>query len=264
MYATLGQLKGMLGITATTDDINLLRLLDVASRMIDKHTNRFFYCLEGQRYYDGAAQTLMLPDDILSITSLYTDPSGAGIYTTLIPPTSYLCYPLNKFPTTWLKSTNISAINFASNIRAGVKITGVFGHGDGKTAKPYIDSGDNVQTDPLTSSGTSVAVTTGGNFSPGMVLRIENEQVYVSAVSTNTLTIQRAQNGTIASPHIKGTAIYIYQYPSEITQWCIDFATAEWNLRKARGYSGERIADYSYTMAKPDYTDIEIYVRKLL
>lgn len=47
-------------------------------------------------------------------------------------------------------------------------------------------------------TGTTVIVATGGNFTVGNFIQIRTEVMKVTAISTNTLTVTRAQNGTTA------------------------------------------------------------------
>ena len=247
-------------------------LLEAATRDIDNHTHRSFACWEGTRLYDGAKQypgqqkrSRVLVADLLSVSSILLD-DGSGAYAQALA--SYLLYDEentpNGYPKIWLTEAAQPAIpGLADNIPVGVKIAGVFGYGDGLSAAPYLNSGDTVQSNPYTAGALSLTVTAGGNFSPGMTIRIESEQLYVAAVATNTLTVVPARNGTTAAGHVRGTVIYIYQYPAAIVQACIDYAIEEWNLRKARGFSSERIADYSYSVhATRDYSMIESYVMR--
>lgn len=47
-------------------------------------------------------------------------------------------------------------------------------------------------------SGTTVIVATGGNFSANQYIQIRTEVMKITSISTNTLTVTRAQNGTSA------------------------------------------------------------------
>jgi hypothetical protein len=233
-YAFLNQIKspGWLGLTNTTWDTDLLRILEDSSIRVDDYCHRFFECREETRYYDGATLTLMCPDDILSISELKVDMDGSQAWATTITSNQYVLYPLNSFPKMWLKSANWAAVNFANNIRQGVKVTGVFGYGTGYSATPYVVSGDTVQDNPLASNVTSMAITTPALFSPGMTLRLNSEQVYVSDIGIGTLTIVRGINGTTAASHIRTTPIYIYQYPGPIVESCLIEATRLWKRRE--------------------------------
>ena len=56
---------------------------------------------------------------------------------------------------------------------------------------------------------TTLTVTTGGVFTAGDYIQIDDEVLYVSTVSTNDLTVRRAQVGTVAAAHDDASTIYI-------------------------------------------------------
>lgn len=238
-YGMLTALKSAsyLDISGTAHDVYLRQLLEQASRLIDKYCDRFFYCREGTRYYDGAGINLFLLDDLLSITTLKTDEDGDGTYENNLAVTDYHLYPLNDFPKIRVEiNPNGNYGGFASGIKKGVQIAGVFGYGDGVSALPYASSGDSVQDAAgMTAIQTTVTVTAGTNFSAGQTIRIENEQCYVQSIATNTLTIRRAMNGTTATTHDKDKIIYIYEYPMPISQACLITAMRAWK-RKDSAY----------------------------
>ena len=234
-YADLTSIKSRLNITGTSDDTDLLMLLNAASRQIDKWTHRFYYVDETTRYFDGSASPISLTD-LLSVTTFKLDEDGDATYEATLATTDYILYPLNGYPKIYAKVSNDSDYGgFASGIRKGVEIAGTFGYGDGLSATPYSDSGDTVQSDPLAAAGTTCDVTSGGNFAAGQTLRIESEQVYISSISSNTLTIKRAVNGTTAAAHVQDTTIYIYDYPDEILE-ATAMQAARWWKRKDSAY----------------------------
>ena len=230
-YGDLTTLKSeaYLQIGAVTDyDIQLRQLLEHASRLIDKYCDRFFYCMETTtalpRYYAGAGRDLFLPDDILSITTLKTDEDGDGTFeNTLTENTDFFFYPLNKFPKIRAEiNPNGSYGGFASGTMRGVEIVGVFGYGNGESATPYALSGDTVlDALGMTNVQLTITVADGFNFAVGQTVRIELEQCYITSIVANTLTIERAVNGTVAATHALATPIYIYEYPMPIVQACL-------------------------------------------
>lgn len=238
-YANRTVLKARLDTTGTADDTSLLSLLDAASRFIDTYCDRHFYVASETRYYDGASSPWFIPDDILSITTFTLDEDGDATYESTVSDTDYNLYPLNKYPKTWLKATtNGSYSGFGYGVAKAIKIVGLFGHGDGISVTPYRSSGDTVQDDPLSSSATTLNVTAGTNFAVGQTLLIENEQLYVTAIASNTLTVVRAVNGTAAASHVKTTAIYIYEYPTPVVEACV-MQAARWWKRAASAYADQ-------------------------
>ncbi len=240
-YANLTQLKsaGWLNVSGTDYDTDLLRILEDASRAIDDHVsqsggNRFFYTWEGVRYFDGGGQTLFT-DDILSISALAGDSDGSQAWADSYSSSDYVKYPLNTFPKLYLKLSNKSSYSsFASNVRQGMKITGVFGYGNGLSATPYKGSGDTVQnTTSISATATSLTVVAGTNFAIGQTLRIDSEQVYVTGISGTTMTIERGINGTTGAVHLHDAVIYICQYPGPIVEATLLQASRDWKRRES-------------------------------
>ncbi len=238
-YVTLTQMKstGYLNIASITDyDTDLLRILQNASEEIDHICHRHFDCWEGIQYFDGSGRTLLPNEDILSITSIDLDSDGSGDYASALTATSYLSYPLGGFeqyPKLYLKlKLNASYGGFAPGIPGGVKITGVFGYGDGIGATPYYDSGITVTV--ATSAGTTLTLSAEGTIQPGHTIRVESEQIYINTVTSNgskTATCDRGVNGTTAAIHTAKSA-YIYKYPGPIVESTLILATNWWKQRE--------------------------------
>jgi hypothetical protein len=257
-YADLATLKSKAycNYTATTEDAYLRKLLEDASRLIDNHCKRYFYCWEGKKYFDGVSQRLFV-DDLLSITTLKCDPGGDGTfensYTAL---TDYLPYPLNDFPKRRIElGYNASYSDFADGIPRGIEIDGVWGFGDGVSATPYVDSGAVVNTGGISNSVLTHALASGkgASFAAGMTIRIDSEQLYILSVSTDTLTFEgiptRGQNGTTAAAHDAGKKIYIYQYPMPIYESCLITAMRAWKRKDSAYQDTVSLANFGTVIA---------------
>ena len=223
-------------ITTTDNDTHLRKLLEQSSRQIDWWTGRFFYCREGTLYFDGSTSPLQI-GDILSITTLKTDDDeDATFENSYTEDTDYRLYPLNDFPKTEARiMTGGSYSGFASGIDKGVEIDGVFGYGDTTDATPYIDSDDDLAVAITTATATTTTVDDGDNFAIGQTIRIDDEQLYITGISTNTLTFERGMNGTDADTHLIAATIYIYRYPQPIVQACLITSMRAWK-RKDSAY----------------------------
>lgn len=261
-YATIADIKGVLGITATTDDTVIRKIAEAASRSIDQYTNRYFYTQSATRYFDGAVK-LWLPD-LLSINAsgLKTDEDGDATFENTFATTDYIKYgigledSLNTFPYTRLEiSEDSDYSSFASGVKKGVQIVGIWGYGDGISATPYIL--DTTITEPISSTtATTATVAAVTNLSAGNIILIDTEQIYIYSISSLVLTIERGVNGTTAATHSDNAPIYIYQYPADIRQACIDLGVALYQNRTKQGLQSERIGDYSYTLDKKMIEDI--------
>ncbi len=253
-YATIADLKGILGITATTDDTIMRKICESSSRAIDRYTGRYFHTTKETKYFDGATR-LWIPD-LLSIdtSGLKTDEDGDLDYDNTLATTDYILYPLNGYPKTRIEiDPNGDYSSFASGIKKGVSIAGTWGYGDGITATPYIE--DTTIAEDLTAGEAAVDVTSVTNLSPGNVLLIGSEQYYIYSIATLTLTTEPGVNGTTEATHSSGAPVNIYQYPADIRQACIDLAVDLYQNRAKRGIESERIGDYSYTMSQKVLND---------
>jgi hypothetical protein len=236
-YSDLTTLKSLsyLNIDVAAHDAYLRKLLEDASRRIDRWTERIFYCLDATRYFDGAGAKLILPFDLLSVTTLKTDEDGDGTFENTLATTDYHLYPLNDLPKVRIEiNPNGSYGSFANGIQKGVEIAGVFGFGDGYSATPYISVGTLGVTVSDT-TGTGVTMSTGHTVAAGHTIRIDSEQLYVLAVATNAVTVKRGVNGALAATHATSTTVSAYEYPMPITEACLITAMRSWK-RKDSAY----------------------------
>ncbi len=240
LYGTLSDFKhaGWLNITETTFDAAIMRILESASRDMDTHTKRHFFVNDKTVTFDGAGATLFFPDDLLSISSFTTDEDGSKSYATTLATTDYELYSgsATRVAYRWAKLSNESTVgSFANSIRNGVRITGSWGYGNDISATPYSDSGAVVNTGGITSSATTHALATGkgASFQAGQTIRIATEQMFISSISTDTLTLVRGLNGTTAAAHLAADLIYIYSYPAPIVDATLIHASRIWDRRKS-------------------------------
>ncbi len=241
-YASLADFKArMPGPPPANYDAVFLQILQQASLSVDSVVHRHFETWEGVRYFDGADGNglnadLIAIDDLLSASEIALDLDSSQSYASVLAATDYRLYAngmnLNGYPKVWLKATAMSHYpDLAPGIDGGIRITGVFGYGDGESATPYMDSGDGIQDNPLTSAARTLTVSNGNLFSPGMTLRVESEQIYVSWVGGASLTVVRGVNGTLPAVHAKNTPIYIYRYPEDVAEAVILQANRDWQRR---------------------------------
>ncbi len=261
-YADLTTLKSAsyLNITGTTEDTAMRKMLEAATVEIDKFCHRFFHCQEGTRYYDGDRSKLFPGDDILSVTTLKVDADGNGVWEATYAVTDYHLMPFNSYPKTWLEiASGGSYQDFGGNIKKAVEIAGVIGYGDGLSATPYYDSGGTTN-EALDASELGVDVSSGALFAVGQTIRVENEQMYIQSISTNTLTVRRGVNGTIAATHDTGKAVYIYEYPAPISEACALIAMRAYKLMVNAGQRAEGSPETGVTYLTKSF-DVDIVNR---
>jgi hypothetical protein len=236
-YADLMNLKsgGVLNISGTSFDARLLALLEDVSRWIDNYCNRKFYVLEATRRFDGrGGRELTLPD-LMSVTSLKTDEDQDRVFEVTWGSGDYLLYPLNAEPQQpWgrpysrvLVDTEAgSKVVFPSG-KSTVEINGKWGF-----REVVEDSGAGInEGGALGSTDTTLTVADGSRFAIGQTVLIESEQLYLTGISTDDLTVERGVNGTTAASHPDGADIFIYRYPGSVVEACLLQGSRLWRRR---------------------------------
>ena len=135
-YCTLTQVKAGLRITDSVDDTLLEMAVESASRAIDSYCNRVFYSTGTAvvRYYSPQDSYLCDIDDLVSLTSLYTNSDETqSSYNILWSSEDRQLEPLNGLadgqPTPFTRIRAIGEYTFQTlNGEASVKVTGVFGY----------------------------------------------------------------------------------------------------------------------------------------
>ncbi len=256
-YATLTELKAVLGISSTTDDVVMRKILEATTRAIESYCNRRFYCTTETKYFNGGL-SLWVPD-LLSITTLRTDDIGdaslpfSAVTENTFATTDYILYgggledSLNLYPKTRIEINPTGDYSsFANGVKRGVEIIGTWGYGDGTTATPYVATA--ITGTVETTTGLTLTLSADGIIEIGHTILCESEQMYVTALGTLSATVERGVNGTTAATHSLKTLSY-YRYPRDIMQACLDLSVALYQNRAKQGLQSERIGDYSYTIA---------------
>jgi len=248
LYSTLNDVKSRLGISATTDDALLMAYLEAASREIDAICHRHFYCETATRYFDtGSSASRRSIDDALSITTFTTDSELDGTFDgetwTEGATSDFVLWPWNSWPKMEVVVAKDGDHVFQTHTEQYIKIVGLWGYGDGKSATPYEAAGVTVTV--ADGATTLVAVSADSIIKPGHTILAGTEQMYVSAVAAGSFTAERGVNGTTGAAQAAAAAS-IYRYPKLITQ-AVEIATADiYGAMGSEGLSSERIGDYSY------------------
>lgn len=133
-YCTLAQLKQVLRITDTVDDVMFEARISEASRVIDDYCNRRFYADSSAtaRLFAAAESTTVVVDDISTTTGLVvkTDSNGDGTYATTLTAADFQTEPLNAIsrgvPITRIITTASGRFPTAT-APAGVEVTAKWG-----------------------------------------------------------------------------------------------------------------------------------------
>lgn len=233
-YTTLNALKSpaALNIAGSDYDQRLLQAAQAASAVIDAWCNRHFYTLRATRRLDcDSPRILPLPDLIaIAPNGLRTDDAGDGHFATIWNPADYRLLPADADPAangnpasrpyTAIEAVAAKTLPIGS---ARVQITGDWGW---STRLRPLTATAKAIPDPAATEIALSAATHG--ISPGNTLLIDAEQMRARAVDGETVSVQRAANGTTAAPHNEAAPVSIYQYPPPISEAALTLAARLW------------------------------------
>lgn len=252
-YCRLSHVKaditGLSGIT--TIDAELARGIEEESRIIDAYVRRFFYSRLATRYFERRPNTcrerLRLVGetgqavDVISISALTIDDDEDYDYDsyTLTENTHYWLtdrWSPNEGPYAALElipgNTTLSTWPMQ---RRGIKVVCLEGFSQDTEA-------GGTTAEALDASETGVDMTAGHGTEIGDTLIIDSEQMDVNAVSTDTLTVTRGINGTVAATHLTGATVLRRRFPKDIERACKDAVVRRrWNVQS--GFTGQAMED---------------------
>jgi hypothetical protein len=273
-YVTLTALRTYRALDATqTQDDQILQGLAVrASRIVDEicRGRRFYPWRElrkydypqqsfgklemgywvGNSYYSMGGTVLEVDEDLLEVETLQTQGGDTTIaaadYFLLTrdgryQPTPYDLIKLkpNGSTPTFLIKDQYEQANW---------VTGIWGFHQDWTDLAWEASQDTVQVTLTTTAGTVVVADSDGadlygatpRFQSGQLLKVDSEFMYVTAVTTsgsNSVTVLRAANGTVAATHSTAAAISIYRPIPEIAGATTRLASWLYEQRNSAGDS---------------------------
>lgn len=233
-YVGLTTLKTELGLTGDKNDVLLRNLAETVARQFDEHLGRTFRSYLATRYYTPrSSQRLLLDGDLLSVTTLKSDEDGDRVYETTWAAGDYDLMPFNaaadKRPY-WEIAVTPDGDHWFQPVRRGVEVVGKWGYWEDLVTVTSLAA------EALDATETGVDVDNGGDFEPLQTILVDAEQMYVTGINSNTLTVVRAVNGTTAATHLDNAVIQVYRYPWQVAKAAILHATKMW-ARRSAGYS---------------------------
>ncbi len=203
----------------SADDTELFQLLLAVSDWVDHYCNRHFYPRTETLVFDGKGTAQLLTPDLISVTSVKEDNTGDLTFNETWAASDYWLQPYNAAPTLHWGSpyTAIKARlkgNKSDGFAAGeqnFQIAGIWGY-----LQFAEDSGTDLNDASMTTSKTTVAVDDGTQFHVGQTIFIGTEQMLVTAISGNDLTVSRALNETTAAAHADNSDISILRWPASV------------------------------------------------
>lgn len=226
-YVTLDFIKSadVLDISTTTDaDTRLLRLLENISEWTDKWLGRHFYALQQVRTFDGDGKVELFIPDLISLTTLKDDDDQDGTFDVTWAANDFKLWPYNADPTTATNPLSTPFTKIITNIRGGTKtgfprgrqtvqIDGEWGYWRHLTRATEV-----VDTGGITSTALTLPVDAKTDIEVGHTLLIESEQMFVTSITGNNLTVRRGVNNTTAAAHLATVVIDIYEYPGAVKE----------------------------------------------
>ena len=258
-YGNVYDFKAYLGGTDhvtdwTTDETPVLRVLESASKRIDSYMGRSFGArtethsfdlgqgalrddslvpngdmIEFPDYWTTRLQStgiLGLDDWLITATTVTsyegTDRPSSATLTEGIG-NDFLLMPYNTSPKSKMKLVE----NTLKNLYSGQQTLTILGQWGWQNDTESISTVDAIGS----SSTTTVTVTSGSTTYVGDTILVGTEQMYVTNVDGNTLTVIRGVNGTTSATHSGGATYYRYKYPADVVQACLDIARTYWRSR---------------------------------
>lgn len=222
VYANLTELKAFLtGSNFGADrDPTLLTLLESASRTVDGFCNR-------SRFGSGFGPRLgintyeirphrgrfLLFDDLLIASEVKRGTAVFEDYT---------------------RRPGTPTRGLIGSFSGTVTIEGTWGYSDLTVPAAILD-----EPSDLAADATTVNVDDGAPFAIAQTISVEgagddpDEQMLVTGIATNALTVIRGVNGTTAAAHNDGAQVSIYRYPQEVVDATLRVAQRRWKSRDA-------------------------------
>ncbi|MBI5289699.1 MAG: hypothetical protein HY873_12070 [Chloroflexi bacterium] len=250
-------LGGVSAMANTTDTVLgiLQSVADVSGELVSE-TGRHFHAQLATRYVtvprpceaNNWGRQLWLPFDLISITTLKVDDDADWSYgLTLVEGTDFVLWrgeddaaytpyvridihPESTLLSTWQRNTRGREI----------QIVGLAGYSNETEAAGTLGA---AITD---AAATSATMTAGHSVEPGDTLWIDSEQLEVTAVSTNTLTVVRGINGTTAATHSNGAAVTRRRYPRDVEMAVKERVTGlRWDTQSGMSAQATLVGDLS-------------------
>lgn len=252
---TLAQAKAEMKAEGTTDDAWVLDNIPLVSQRIENWTRQRYTPYVGLYHFDAFGTQISDVYRRIDLGRPLLWPGAVldAFGNSLTLNTDYMLYPDDPpWNDLQLVSGTVYGWSYGygfgsyywiapGNFLRKIQIAGVWGYRDRCTTDGWRASGQSIQdTGGINASQTSLTVASGGSLSPGMYLQAGPstmttlvsadswghnqlsitgtafEWLQVTAISGNTLTVQRGMNGSTAQAWPKDTALSVWSVQPEI------------------------------------------------
>jgi len=249
-YATIDELRDYLAGTGyssgwTSDTDIIRRIVESASRRIDNYVGmQSFGPRTETHYFDIGSGTLRDTPQVLTPSKNTVNIGVSDFYLAAIPLDSWLVSvtsvtsykqtdrsasetltegynndywlePYNTTPKTRLKLNEDSDKSFHAGQQT-LAVAATWGYANDTT--PEKTTTGTIATTTETAFGVNDA----SDLSVAHTILVGSEQMYITGISSNTLTVERGVNGTTATTHSAATSVYTYEYNPIVVQAALD------------------------------------------
>ena len=254
-YSTLKAVKELLVLDLfdATDDSVLNSLINSVSRFIDDKTRRTFYPrIEARKFDTPADNELWVDDDLLEVISV-TNADAATI-----APTEYNLLPANAYPKYAIRlrqSTNeYWKTENDGDSEQVITINAIWAFRQQYSQRGWVTATTlgvaMADTTTLTFTATS-----GTPIKAGNIVRIGNELMNVSDVTTNVVTVlSRGDNGSTAATHLINVPVYVWQVEPDIELACQTIVKNLFHNRQGQNTGGVATVTGAGVVITPEAT----------
>jgi hypothetical protein len=213
----------------TDDDDELFQLLLAMSDWTDHYCNRHFYPRTQTLRLDGSGSPRLLVPDLVSLDTVKEDPNGEGSFEDVWAATDYLLEPYNASPSThW--GVPYSAVRVRSGGRRSCftageqryEVAGTWGY------RQFKETGGATLEGAAAEADGALNVTDGTQFQIGQTLMAGTEQMLVTGIEDNMMTVTRGLNGTSPIGHASGAGVFILRWPPAVERATLIQAARIW------------------------------------
>ena len=238
VYASLAELNdtlttgGASALTNAGNNARKLEMLDEVSRLIDTRCRRGsgFGPWVGTKQYDGDARAVLwLRADLASLTTLTIRPSQGADAVTATVETDFYLAGIGGYEVPYRKVVlhgQGSPVTFGTGFRT-ITVTGSWSY----PCRTRLLTA--TLSEALDTSETGVDISAATEFSAGMTILVDTEQMYITSIATTTLTVERGVNGTTAAAHNTASAVTRYVYDPSVNTCALRLAEKRWKARDA-------------------------------
>ena len=233
------------------DDDELFELLLAVSDWIDRYCNRHFYPRRQTLLFDGSGGDRLLVPDLIALDEL-TEFGEGGAPAGQFPggpamqwsAADYRLLPYNAAPETpWGAPYGVIQARAAVHPQgfpggeANFQAAGLWGY------RSFAEDSGATLGSALDAAAAQATVSDGGQLRAGQTALLGGEQLLITAINGNALSLRRGLNGTAAAAHDGGAALRILRWPASVERAAL--------IQTARIWT--RAADF-----EPFYVDAEV------